>query len=265
MGTNSNDQPVSAAIIGDAHFHVAPDAAEQVRQQAFLALLHDLAGIEHLILLGDIFDFWFDYPHFLLRGYEPLLHGLDGLRRSGTRIHFVGGNHDIWAAGYFHERFGSERHGGPLPFRFGGQRIRCVHGDGMLEKDLLYRGFRGLVRNPAAVRVAKTLHPEALFAFSTWLSGASRAATRDEADGIEAKAARYLERCLAGSAGAPDGAGPDWDVLVMGHVHHPFRIDRNGRTLLSLGGWLEPLNYGLVREGVVVHTTYAPAAATTPR
>jgi UDP-2,3-diacylglucosamine pyrophosphatase LpxH len=178
------------------------------------------------------------------------------LRHAGTRIHFVGGNHDIWAARYFHERFGTSPSGGPLQLTLGSTRIHCVHGDGMLGKDLLYRGFRGLVRNPAAVRLAKALHPEALYAFSTWLSGASRAANRDEADGIEAKAARHLARCLKSPT-----AGPDWDVLVMGHVHHAFRVTQGSHTLLSLGGWLTPLNYGVLRDGMVAHAVFEPAAA----
>ena len=206
MSTNSNDQRVSALFVGDSHFHVRPDRAEQARQARFLEFLADARQAQHLVLLGDIFDFWFDYPHFLLRGYESLLRGLDGVREAGTRLHFVGGNHDIWAARYLHERYGTEIEAGPLSLALGATRIHCVHGDGMLGKDLAYRGFRSLVRNPAAVRLAKALHPEALFAFSTWLSGASRAATRDEAAGTEKKASRYLDR-LARTTTALGSAG----------------------------------------------------------
>ncbi len=90
--------------------------------------------------------------------------------------------------------------------------------------------------------LAKALHPEVLFGFSTWLSGASRAATRDEAEGTEIKAGRYLDRLARTS--------PAWDLLVIGHVHHAFRITRGPYTLLSLGGWLTPLNYGRFNNGV---------------
>jgi hypothetical protein len=83
------------------------------------------------------------------------------------------------------------------------------------------------------------------------LSGASRAATRDEADGIEAKAARYLEHAA--------GTTPDWEYLVMGHVHHAFRIARGPHTLLSLGGWLIPMHYGRFAGGVLEHAIYPPA------
>jgi UDP-2,3-diacylglucosamine hydrolase len=251
MGTNSNDQGVSALFVGDTHFHTQPDRAEQVRQARFLEFLAEAREVEHLVLLGDIFDFWFDYPHFLLRGYEPLLRGLDGVREAGAHLHFVGGNHDIWAARYLHERYGTEAEAGPLTLAFDTTLVRCVHGDGMLGKELMYREFRSLVRSPAAIRFAKTLHPEALFAFSSWLSGTSRAANRDEADGIEIKAAHYLEQAVQ--------ENPAWELLVMGHVHHPFRIDRGPHTLLSLGGWLTPLNYGRFAGGVLEHAAYAPA------
>jgi UDP-2,3-diacylglucosamine hydrolase len=251
MDANSNDQPISALFVGDAHFHVRPDGAEQARLASFLAFLAEARTAQHLVLLGDIFDFWFDYPHFLLRGYEPVLRALDDLCATGTRLHFVGGNHDIWAARYLHERYGTDADAGPLTLAFGSTRIRCVHGDGMLGKELLYRGFRRLVRNPAAIGLAKTLHPEGLFAFSSWLSGASRAATRDEADGIEAKAARYLEHAA--------GATPDWEYLVMGHVHHAFQIARGPHTLVSLGGWLTPMHYGRFAGGVLEPAVYPPA------
>ena len=71
------------------------------------ALLELARSADHLVLLGDIFDFWFDYPHFRLKGYDALLNALDLVRDAGTRIHFIGGNHDIWAAGYLHQRYGS--------------------------------------------------------------------------------------------------------------------------------------------------------------
>jgi len=240
MPINSNDPQPRAVFVADSHFHVRRDAAEQRRLDLFVAFLATEARrAEHLVLMGDIFDFWFDYPHFLLKGYEAVLQSLDTVRDAGTRIHFVGGNHDIWAARYLHERYGTEPAAGPLDLALDGLRLRCVHGDGLLGKEWLYRGFRAIVRSRAGVLLGKSLHPELLFAFSTWLSGHSRTADRDEAAGIEAKAARLLAR--SGHA--------DWDVLLMGHVHHPMDLERDGRRLVSLGGWLEAPNFGRLQDG----------------
>jgi UDP-2,3-diacylglucosamine pyrophosphatase LpxH len=115
--------------------------------------------------------------------------------------------------------------------------VRLVHGDGLLDRDWAYASFRAVVRNRLAVAVAKSLHPEFLFKFSSWLSGKSRSATREEARSIEQKVARWL-------SAHPD---PDWDLLIIGHLHHPLLSEFGGRRLACLGGWLDRLGYGLLQ------------------
>ncbi len=237
-----NKRQPTAIIIADAHFHVQPDPAEMRRVERFLDLLAIARQADHLVLLGDIFDFWFDYPHFRLDGYDALLQGLDEVCRAGVKIHFIGGNHDIWASRYFHERYGSEPDGGPVQLELGGLRVRFEHGDGLLSHDWLYSTFRAIVRTTAGIALAKSLHPEILFAISTWLSGKSRNASRDEGREIEDKAAAWL-------AGHDGG---DWNLMVMGHVHHNFEVTVGGRTLCAPAGWFDRLEYGLIRDGELV-------------
>lgn len=232
------EQP-TVLFVADAHFHLEPDAAEQRRVARFLDFLRVAEKADHLVLLGDIFDFWFDYPHFRLRGYEEILQGLDAVRAAGTGLHFVGGNHDVWAAEYLHRRYGSSADGRSRVVNFGAQRVLLDHGDGLLGKDLAYRTFRAVVRNRFGVVLAKSFHPELLFAFSTWLSGRSRGATRDEAERIVAKARRWLAR---------QGSAP-WDLMVMGHVHHAFELVDGPRRMAALAGWFDTLGYGLLRGG----------------
>ncbi len=234
-----NHQQPTAVILADAHFHLRPDAAETRRIERFLELLDRLRGVDHLVLLGDIFDFWFDYPHFRLDGYDAILAGLDRVRDAGTAIHFVGGNHDIWAAGYLHRRYGSEPEGRPLDLQLGDLKVRFDHGDGLLSHDWLYSTFRAMVRTRAGILLAKSLHPEILFAISTWLSGHSRNATRDEGRQIEAKAAAWLAR----QQDAP------WDLMVIGHVHHRFTVTSGGRTLAAPTGWFSRLDLGVIHAG----------------
>lgn len=249
MKSNRNDNSMRAVFVADSHFHVRRDAAEEARFQRLIAWLDDHAGVEHIVLLGDIFDFWFDYPHFVMKGYEPLLAALDRARGAGSQLHFVGGNHDIWAAGYLHRRCGTAAAGGPLDLLLDGCRIRCLHGDGLLGRDVLYQIFRATVRHPIGVGLAKALHPELLFALSTWLSGNSRHCDRDEIVTLDRKAARWL-------AAQHDAA---WDHLIIGHIHHPQTTADGPRKLSSLGGWLDELNYGCWRDGRFEHRRYPPA------
>jgi hypothetical protein len=71
------------------------------------------------------------------------------------------------------------------------------------------------------------------------MSGKSRGATRDEASAIVARAERWIARQPAA----------DWDLMVMGHVHHGFQVSSGDRTLASLAGWFDPLGYGLLQDG----------------
>lgn len=249
MLSNNYDASPSALFLADSHFHVPRDTAEENRLARFIALLDHHAGIRHVVLLGDIFDFWFDYPHFRMKGYDPLLDALDRVRAAGSQLHFVGGNHDIWAAGYFHRRYGTAAAAGPLTLELDGRRVRCIHGDGLLGRDVLYAVFRAMVRHPVGVTLGKSLHPELLFAFSTWLSGTSRHSNRDEVGGIESKARRWLSR----QQDAP------WDHLVMGHVHHAYTCAHGDRRLSSLGGWLGPCWYAVWENGDLHHRRHDEA------
>ncbi len=226
-------------FVSDTHFHLEPDAQEAERLQQFLRLLELAHRADQLVLLGDIFDFWFDYPNFRLKGYDELLHALDRVREAGTRIHFIGGNHDIWAAKYFHERYGCTLDGAPEILQLGSRRVLLDHGDGLLKFDWAYNSFRAVVRTRAGIVLAKTLHPEILFSLSTWLSGHSRGATRDEASAIEVNAKRWFDRQSA----------PDWDLALMGHVHHGFLFENGSRQMAALAGWFAPLSYGLLQNG----------------
>ncbi|MCK9995998.1 MAG: UDP-2,3-diacylglucosamine diphosphatase [Candidatus Krumholzibacteria bacterium] len=234
---NDLKQP-TAIIVADSHFHLHPDQTERRRVDRFLELLELAARADHLVLLGDIFDFWFDYPHFRLKGYDTILQGLDRVRDSGTRIHFIGGNHDIWAAGFMHQRYDCSLTGETEIIRFGNRRLRFTHGDGLLKFDWAYSSFRTVVRTRAGIVLAKSLHPEILFALSTWLSGRSRSATRDEASKIVIRAHKWLENQDAET----------WDLMVMGHFHHGFQIEAGSLQMACLPGWLDTLGYGLLQR-----------------
>jgi UDP-2,3-diacylglucosamine hydrolase len=232
-------QQSTAIIVADSHFHLHPDNREQRRVERFCDLMDLACRADHLILLGDIFDFWFDYPHFRLRGYESILQAIDRVREAGTSIRFIGGNHDIWAAQYMHQRYGSDPAADTEIITLGSRRILLTHGDGLLGFDWVYNTFRAMVRTRAGIVLGKSLHPEILYAFSEWLSGTSRGATRDEAHEIEAKGQRWLEK---------HGAGADWDQMIMGHVHHPFTATVNGKSLTALAGWFDTLGYALWQD-----------------
>jgi len=234
-----NQNNPAAIFVADTHFHLIPDQTEQHQLDRFLLLLAAARQVDHLIMLGDIFDFWFDYPHFCLKGYETIFHALDQVSDAGTTIHFIGGNHDIWAAKYMHERYQCTPNGGPITLQLGQLRLHLVHGDGLLSHDWSYNSFRTLARNPLGIILAKSLHPELLYTFCKWLSKRSRTATREAGQQIIAKADRYLQTQTSA----------DWDLMVIGHTHHPFVVEHPNRKLIGLGAWLSSESYGVLIDG----------------
>ncbi len=240
--SSSADQEPTVIFVSDSHFHLEPDPAEQVRLAQFIALLEYACQADHLVLLGDIFDFWFDYPHFRLSGYDNLFYALDRVKAAGTKIHFIGGNHDIWAANYFHHRYGCSGDGEAETLRLGSRRVHLSHGDGLLKFDWAYNSFRAIVRTRLGIVLAKSLHPEVLFGLSEWLSGKSRGATRDEASALEPLAKKWLEK-------QDQKSELPWDLLVMGHIHHGFVIQQGSHQMAALAGWFAPLSYGLLQNG----------------
>ncbi len=234
-----NKQP-TAIFVADSHFHLSPDAEEQQRVRRFCELLKMAQRTDHLFLLGDIFDFWFDYPHFRLRGYDEILLALDEVRNAGTKIHFVGGNHDIWAAQFLNQRYGTSPDGAPFVITLGSRTIKLCHGDGLLSFDWAYNAFRAMVRTRLGIVLAKSLHPEILYAISEWLSGQSRRANRDEAQRIEEKAQIWIDGCRE----------DDWELMIIGHVHHRFETVSGDKTLTALAGWFDNPGYGILQDGV---------------
>ncbi len=232
------NQP-TAIFVADSHFHLNPDSAEQQRIRRFGELMLLAQKADHLFLLGDIFDFWFDYPHFRMRGFDEILQALDQVKAAGTTMHFVGGNHDIWAAQFLHQRYGTSKDAEPFVISLGQLRIKVCHGDGLLGYDWAYNAFRTMVRTRLGIVLAKSLHPEILYAFSEWLSGQSRGATRDEAGRIEEKAQTWIDQCRE----------DQWDLMIIGHVHHRFEVSSGKQRLTALAGWFDHPGYAIVQNG----------------
>lgn len=223
----------------DTHFGALAAPRERARIQRFLNWLQSLEDGAELILLGDIFDFWLDYPTFMPKTHLEILYGLRKLQDRGGRISFVGGNHDIWCAEFLRKQLAIPTLAGGSVIQRQGRKLRLDHGDGILSGDIFYRGFRAAVRNPFLVFLAKSLHPEVLNWLARQISNASRKKDRVEGAGLDAAIQRYGEH----------HDHSDVDYLVIGHIHHPCNLSFGSWRLVCLGDWVQHHTYGCLREG----------------
>ena len=227
-------------------FHLGHDARLTTRErERQLVRWLDMAArdTEAIYLVGDLFEFWFEYRSVVLRGYSRLFGKLAELRDAGLPIYLFTGNHDLWMFGYFEAEFGIPVYKKPIQVEINGKTFFIGHGDGLGPGDTGYKLMKKLFSNRAAQWLFGWLHPDV----GTWLaylsSAKSRAATGD-ADrtwlGPEREwLVQYCHRKLA------QGVEPDF--FVFGHRHLPIDwLLPNGRSrYINLGEWMWSCSYAV--------------------
>lgn len=205
---------MSCFVFSDAHLG-AGTAAENAQRLAQIQKLFERVRAEgdRLIILGDLFDYWFEYRHAIPRGHLDILTGLAGLRRDGIAIDYVCGNHDFWMLDFFPNELGIPIHRDAFDFSYQGKRIHCFHGDGLSRRDAQYRILKKIFRNPLGIAAFRLLPVD----FATWLATGVSGESRKHAPAPnETDMADYREYAAAQiAAGA--------DIVLLAHLHHPVR------------------------------------------
>jgi UDP-2,3-diacylglucosamine hydrolase len=223
-------------LVSDAHFGSGADEAE--RRRSFVRFLDSLHGTTRLVVAGDLFQFWFDLGRTMPKGYFDILAALHALRRSGTRIDYLAGNHDYWRSGFFRDELGVDTHCGPLELQAQGRRVLVLHGDGAGPGDLGYKLLRRIVRSRLVVGAARLLHPDLLQSVARAAGSMSRTYTNQRPPDLarlEAVARSGFER----------GA----DAVVLGHVHTQLHRQMRGGELVVIGDWLELRSFVQLESG----------------
>ncbi len=238
----------TVVFTSDAHF--GSGLHEPERRRSFTSFLSSLHGIGRLVVAGDLFEFWFDLGGTIPKGYFDVLAALHDLRRSGTRIDYLAGNHDFWRGDFFRRELGVETHRGALELSAQGRRILVLHGDGEGPGDRGYKLLRALLRSGLAVGVARALHPDLLQAIARVAGGLSRTHTESR----PADRRRLDEVARAGFARG-------FDAVVLGHVHLQLHERLPGGELLVIGDWIELRSFVRLAGGVFQPGRYRDAAA----
>ncbi len=237
-------------FLSDTHFkyHSITDN-ERKKRRYFLSFLRSIKGSESLYLVGDIFDFWFEYKSAVPKYFGDILAGLYELRGSGTNIFMTGGNHDYWIGSYLTDTIGIN----PLPLLttldIQGLRVTVTHGDMLLPGDYTYKMLKAVIRSRPAIALARLVHPDLLFGFAKHFSRASKGITHKKT----AASARTLITMAPGSFYR-------WknDVFITGHIHYPH-IERFGeKTFVILGDWENHYSYARLSGGTVTLEYYEP-------
>ena len=227
------DQRQSVYFVSDAHLGSGPQHDLRVRTLvAFLRSIQDSAS--EVYVLGDLFDFWFEYKHAIPKGHFRVLRALAELVEAGVRVHYLGGNHDFWCGSYLSREVGLTVHPRPIRVEHQGRKLFLAHGDGLGPGDTGYRILKKVLRNPVAIALYRTIHPDLGIPFAYKVSKTSREYTA----GLEVLLGRMSRHVI--SPQMRDGV----DAVVIGHIHVPIhRTGPGAMDFLIIGDWLENFTY----------------------
>ncbi len=212
------------------------------RERRFLRWLEEVREDAAVIfLLGDLFDFWFEYKTAVPKGFVRVLGKLAELRDSGIPIYFFVGNHDLWMNGYFEEELNIPVYHRPKEFVFNEKHFLIGHGDGLGPGDKGYKRMKKVFTNPFAQWLFRWLHPDLGIPLGQYMSvknklisGAEDAQfLGEEGEWLAQYAKRKLEH-------------KHYDYFVFGHRHLPMEIEvGQDATYFNIGDWLVHFSYGV--------------------
>ncbi len=230
-------------VVADAHLGQVPPAV----RAAFHSFLDEVPQPgDHLLLTGDLFDFWFEYPSVIPRKHFATVAKLQDVRARGIPITFVGGNHDRWGGSFFRRDLGIDFYGGEAELELARRRSFVVHGDGLTEQHWTGALMHRFTRHPVTIAVFRILHPTIGF----WIADLfSRHLADNTKDGAVLDRAAAAQRRWAADLLA---RRPELSLVIMAHTHRPV-VERlpDGRTYLNPGAFLDGGRYAVVTESAV--------------
>lgn len=238
----------------------APDfVASRERELTFVKWLDSIkSDAGALFLLGDLFDFWFEYQAVVPKGFVRTLGKLAELRDSGIPIFFFVGNHDLWMDTYFEKELNILVFHRPLEFECNGKRFLVGHGDGLGPNDKGYKRMKKVFTNPLAKWLFRWLHPDIGVRLAQYLSVKNKLISGDDDVKFLGEnnewLVQYCKRKLTLK---------HYDYFLFGHRHLPMEISLgNDVTYINTGDWIRYFTYA-VFDGIttkLVHHTVEKSA-----
>lgn len=231
-------------------FHLGVPNAEQslLREKKLVRWLNEVsADADTIYLVGDLFDFWFEYKHAVPKGYTRLLGTLSALSDKGVRIEVFTGNHDMWMFGYLEQECGVKVHRQPIVLEAQGKKLVLGHGDGLGPGDYGYKFIKRVFAHPLSQWLFARLHPNFGIGMANFWSRRSRA-TAAQKDAFKGEEHEWL----LSYAKARVQQEPDIDYFVFGHRHLPLDLTVNEHCrYVNLGDWFEACSYAVLDQGIL--------------
>ena len=220
-------------------FHLgSPNHTESlIREQKICKWLTSIEkNAQEIYLVGDIFDFWFEYKHVIPKGFERLKGKLVQLKDSGTNIHFFPGNHDLWTFGYLEKELGFIVHKKPLIITLDQKKFYITHGDGLGEGGNKYKLLKSIFSSSFCQWCFSTIHPDlGIRLANAWSKRSRKKGGQIDKEKLKNILISYSKEILKKE---------DINYFIFGHIHDPvdIKLTPNSRYI-NIGDCITHFSY----------------------
>jgi len=229
-------------FLSDFHLGAPDHATSLVREKRIVKFLDEIKDkAAQIFILGDLFDFWYEYKNVVPKGFVRILGKLAELTDSGIDIHFFVGNHDMWMKDYFKKELNIKVYQHPEEFDLNGKKFFIGHGDGLGPGDHRYKFLKKVFRNKFSQGLFGFLHPRLGIGLGDYFSSKSRNASVKVTDQFLGEDKEWLiifsKEMLKTK---------HFDYFIFGHRHLPIDFKLNDAThYLNLGDWIKYNSYAV--------------------
>ena len=220
-------------------FHLGSPNYQQSleREKKICAWLDSIKySAKEIYLVGDIFDFWFEYKRVIPKGFERLKGKLIGLIENGTKIHFFPGNHDLWTFGYLETEIGLIVHKKPLITTINNKVFYITHGDGLGGGNNKYKLLKTIFKSNICQWFFSKINPNLGIKIAhTWSQKSRKKGGQIKKSILRENLISYSKEILKTTK---------VNYFIFGHIHDPVNIELTPSThYINLGDWITHFSY----------------------
>lgn len=225
----------------DFHLGVPDHDSSLERERAVVSWLNSIAvDASDIFLLGDVFDFWFEYKRVVTKGHIRILGKLAELSDKGINIHFFTGNHDMWTFGYLEKEIGLKLYRDPVSMTLGDKKFHIGHGDGLGPNDKSYKFMKRIFSSPFFQWLFARFHPNFAVGIANFWSKKSRIAN---SDGDVIYLGEDKENIIIHIKEIQKSTPHDF--YVFGHRHLTLDMEIEDSRYINLGEWVNKKSYAV--------------------
>lgn len=234
-------------IFADFHLGIPNYPESLEREKKFIQFINAQSDIQEIIILGDLFDFWFEYQCVVPKGFFRILAKLAELKENGIEISVFSGNHDLWLKDYFPNYLNIPVYHEPLIKTWFGKKFFLAHGDGLGPKDYGFKIMKKCFKNPFLQFCFRWLHPDIGIPLAHFFSRKSRK-SHQISDAIYHGNNEWIYQYFLKKSKQLQ----EVQYFIFGHRHLPIiKHNDSQQTMIVLGDWIHHFSFIEITENSV--------------